>query len=123
MGQSQTRGIREKRKNSFAGKKKKRKREHKANERESLELFLDKKGRIKFFKTCILLISKTTIELWFSLFLRGGTISKLPELKYSLILRNNSNSFTWFSNLNLGTCLFVENEPSPSINPPPTSPA
>jgi hypothetical protein len=36
----------------------------------------------KFFKTCILLISKTTVGLETSLFLRGEVISKLPELTY-----------------------------------------
>jgi hypothetical protein len=40
-------------------------------------------GTILFFKTCILLISKTTVGLETSLFLRGEVISKLPELTYS----------------------------------------
>lgn len=53
----------------------------------------------------------------YSLFTLSFIVILLPTFINYLILLNNSNSLTWFSNLNLGTYLLVEKEPSPSINP------
>lgn len=58
--------------------------------------------------------------LLFTLFILWVVDIKLPRLRNSLILsaeQDNSNSLIWFSNLNLGTNLLLENVPSPSINP------
>lgn len=81
------------------------------------KICMENKVIIIVFNTSILLNYRTSVELELGERLRGLVIRILPDFKYCLILYNNPSCFTWFSSLNLGTSLLVENEASPSVNP------